>query len=162
MKVLLCSSEVVPFAKTGGLADVAGALPLALENIGIEVIVAMPKYKAIDEAKFGLKKLNQDIYTAKLGKGIIVYFIDNKKYFDREGLYGTKEGDFPDNLERFSCFSRRVLDLLPQIKFKPDVIHCHDWQSALIPIYLKTIYQEKPFYQDVKTVLTIHNLAYQG
>jgi len=162
MKVLLCSSEIVPFAKTGGLADVAGALPFALENIGIEVILAMPKYKSIDEAKFGLKKLNKDIYTAKIGKGITVYFIDNKKYFDRDGLYGDKDGDYPDNLERFAYFSHRVLDLLPQIDFKADCLHCNDWQSALIPVYLKTIYKEKSFYKNMGTMLTVHNLAYQG
>lgn len=162
MKVALCSSEVVPFAKTGGLADVAGALPLALENIGIEVIVVMPKYKAIDEAKFGLKKLNKDIYTTKIGKAIKVYFIENKKCFDRDGLYGDKNGDYADNLERFSYFSRRALDLLPQINFKADVLHCNDWQSALIPVYLKTVYKEKSFYKNMGTMLTVHNLAYQG
>ncbi|MFZ5801010.1 MAG: glycogen synthase GlgA [Candidatus Omnitrophota bacterium] len=162
MKVLLCSSEVVPFAKTGGLADVAGALPIALEEVGIEVIVVMPRYQAVDIEKFKLKKLNKEVYIGKIGKAVTVYFIENKEYFDRVGLYGAKEGDYPDNLERFAFFSRKVLDLLPQIKLQPDVIHCNDWQSALIPVYLKTIYKDKPFYKNIKTILTVHNLAYQG
>ena len=150
MKVLLCSSEIVPFAKTGGLADVAGALPLALEELGVEVRVAMPKYKTIKNA------------TPKLGKNILVYFIENEKYFNRDNLYGEKTGDYPDNLERFAFYSQKTMELLKDEDFQPDIIHCNDWQSALIPIYLKNLYQDDPFYKNTKTVLTIHNLAYQG
>jgi starch synthase len=162
MKILFCSSEIVPFAKTGGLADVAGALPLALEGLGQEVAVVMPKYKSISEEKFGLKKIEKDVYFTKIGKNICVYFLENKKYFERDGLYGEKTGDYPDNLERFAFFSLRTLELIRQINFHPDIVHCNDWQTSLIPIYLKTLYKDKPFFKDMKTVLTVHNLAYQG
>lgn len=152
MKIVMCASEVVPFAKTGGLADVAGALPLALEKLEHEVIVIMPKYKSITTP--GAK--------AKIGNNIKVYFIENDKYFSRPGLYGEKTGDYPDNLERFSYFCKGALDLLKKIDFKADIIHCHDWQSCLVPIYLKALYRDKPFYKKMRTVLTIHNIGYQG
>jgi len=163
MKVLFCSSEVVPFAKTGGLADVAGALPLALENKGVEVAIAMPKYKTISDDKFNIKKTDIDsVYQAKIGKNIAVYFIDNKKYFDRRGLYGDENGDFPDNLERFSFYCKTSLDLLKKINFKADIIHCNDWHAALIPVFLKILYKKEQFYKKIKTILTIHNIGYQG
>ena len=150
MKIVMCASEVVPFAKTGGLADVAGALPLALEELKEEVIIVMPKYKAIKEPK------------AIIGKNIKVYFIENDAYFNRDGLYGDKSGDYKDNLDRFSYYCRQTLEFLKEIKFKPDIIHCHDWQSSLIPVYLKTLYANDAFYKKTKTVLTIHNIGYQG
>ena len=162
MKIVICASEVVPFAKTGGLADVAGALPLALEKEGQEVIVILPRYQAIDAAKFNLKTSGDGILTGTLGRGIKVYFIENAGYFNREGLYGNKQGDHPDNLERFSFYCRRSLELLKEINFKPDIIHCHDWQSSLIPVFLKTVYSQDPFYKKIRTVLTIHNIGYQG
>ena len=162
MKIVICASEVVPFAKTGGLADVAGALPLALEKEGQEVIVILPRYKAIDAAKFNLKTSGDGILTGTLGQGIKVYFIENAGLFNREGLYGDKQGDHPDNLERFSFYCRRSLELLKEINFKPDIIHCHDWQSSLIPVFLKTVYSQDPFYKKIRTVLTIHNIGYQG
>ncbi|MDD5448967.1 MAG: glycogen/starch synthase, partial [Candidatus Omnitrophica bacterium] len=152
MKILFVSSEVVPFAKTGGLADVAGSLPIFLEKSGVEIKIAMPKYKTI--------KVKGD--RATLGKGVEVLFIENDKFFNREQLYGDKFGDYPDNLERFSYFSRQCLELIKKIGFKPDVIHCNDWQSSLIPVYLKTQYKTDPFYSNIKTMLTIHNLSYQG
>ncbi len=152
MKILFVSSEVVPFAKTGGLADVAGSLPIFLEKLGLEVKIAMPKYKTIKMQ--GPKGVT--------GKNIEVLFVDNPKYFDRGQLYGDRFGDFTDNLERFAYFSRACLELLKKINYKPDVIHCNDWQSALIPVYLKTIFKNDPFYTGIKTMLTIHNLAYQG
>jgi len=152
MKIVMCASEVVPFAKTGGLADVAGALPLALEKLNHEVIIIMPKYKSIScPGEY-----------ATLGENIKVYFIENDAYFNRPGLYGEKAGDYPDNLDRFSFFSRKALDLLKKINYKPDCIHCHDWQTSLIPVYLKTIYKNKPFYKKIKTILTVHNIGYQG
>ncbi len=155
MKILFVSSEVTPFAKTGGLADVAGSLPLALEKLGIEVKVVLPKYRIIKAA--GAK--------TTIGSGIEVFFIENQKYFDRDQLYGDKFGDYPDNLERFAYFSKACLELAKKIYAsggKPDVIHCNDWQSSLIPVYLKTLYKDDPFFQNIKTVLTIHNLSYQG
>lgn len=162
MKIAVCASEAVPFAKTGGLADVAGALPLALEKLKQEVIIVTPYYKKASLAKFEAKPKLAGILTGRAGKDIKVYFIQNDKYFDREGLYGDKQGDYPDNIERFSFYSRKCLELLKQLQFKPDIIHVHDWQASLIPIYLKTVYSGDSFYRDTKTLLTIHNLAYQG
>jgi len=178
MKIVICASEVVPFAKTGGLADVAGALPLALEKLNQEVIIIMPGYKAIQnslakltESKAGSRLHSRDAWREKLkegisyaitGKNIKVYFIESDNYFSRDGLYGDKTGDYKDNLERFSYYCKRALDLLKEINFKPDIIHCHDWQSSLIPVYLKTIYANDDFYQNIKTILTIHNIGYQG
>lgn len=152
MKILLCSSEVAPFAKTGGLADVAGSLPIYLKKLKTDVRVCMPKYSCVKAT--GLR--------VKLANTIPVYFIKNDKYFARPSLYGTEKGDFPDNLERFSFFCRSTLELLKKEDFKPDIIHCNDWQTALIPVYLKTIYKDDPFYNNIKTIFTIHNMAYQG
>jgi len=162
MKIVICSSEVVPFAKTGGLADVVGALPLALENLGQEVIVVMPRYSCVDKSGVEIKKLKPGFSYANIGKSTKVYFIENEAYYDRSGLYGEKTGDYPDNLLRFSYYCKSTLDLLKVINFKPDVIHCNDWQSALIPVYLKTKLKKDSFYKNIKTVLTVHNLAYQG
>jgi starch synthase len=162
MRIAICASEVVPFAKTGGLADVTGALPLALEKLRQEVIILMPFYKRAALSRFEAKILHPGILSTKLGKNIKVYFIQNDKYFNRAGLYGTQKGDYPDNLERFSFFCRECLELLKKIKFRPDIIHVHDWQASCIPIYLKTKFSSDPFYKHCKTLLTIHNLAYQG
>lgn len=162
MKIAICASEVVPFAKTGGLADVVGALPLALDKLKQEVIILLPFYKEVALSKIDTKTLLPGILSTKIGQDIKVYFIQNDKYFNREGLYGTQEGDYPDNLERFSFFSRKCLELIKQIKFSPDIIHVHDWQTSCIPIYLKTKFRSDPFYKSCKTLLTIHNLAYQG
>jgi starch synthase len=159
MKVLICSSEVVPFAKTGGLADVTGALPVALEKIGLEVAVAMPAYKSINTK---LEKLTEGVLTTKIGRNTLVYFIQNDHYFGREGLYGDKKGDYPDNLDRFSFFCKRLLEFIKTESFRPDIIHCNDWQTALIPVYLKTSLKDDPFYQKIKVLFTIHNLSYQG
>jgi len=162
MRIVMCASEVVPFAKTGGLADVAGALPLSLEDQGQEVIVVMPRYKSIQGSPFKINKVKEDISASKIGRNIQVYFIENEKYFNRDNLYMDKNGDYPDNLDRFSYFCRRTLQLLKEIKFKADVIHVHDWQASLVPVYLKSEYAKDPFYKDMRTVLTIHNIGYQG
>jgi starch synthase len=162
MKIVMCASEVVPFAKTGGLADVAGALPLALEQAGQDVIIVMPKYKMISDTKFKPQRVKDDISVSLIGKNIKVYFIENEKYYGRDNLYMDKTGDYPDNLDRFSYYCRRTLELLKEIKFKPDIIHVHDWQASLVPVYLKTLYAEDAFYKKTKTVLTIHNIGYQG
>ncbi len=162
MKIAMVSSEVVPFAKTGGLADVAAALPLALEYCGHEIIIVMPGYKCIHEAKLKITRVAKDISVAQIGKEIKVYFIENKDYFYREGLYGDRNGDYTDNLERFAFFCRRTLDLLKEINFCPDIIHLHDWQASLIAAYLKNLYFDQDFYTRIKTVLTLHNVGYQG
>lgn len=142
----------MPFAKTGGLADVAGALPCALEKQGVEVKVSLPKYKCIKE-KTSL---------GKMGQNIDVYFIENAQYFNRDELYGDKSSDYPDNLDRFSFFCDQTLRRLKQDNFRPDIIHCNDWQTALIPVYLTTKFKEDHFFKSTKSIFTIHNLAYQG
>jgi len=162
MKIVICASEVVPFAKTGGLADVAGALPLALEELGHEVIILMPFYKKAVGSKLKTKKVASGVCSTKLGESVNVYFIENNKYFNRQGLYGTKQGDYPDNLQRFSFYCKKSLELLKRINFQPDIIHVNDWQTCCIPIYLKTSLLDDPFFKNTKTLLTIHNLAYQG
>ncbi len=166
---------MVPFAKTGGLADVSGVLPRAIKAEGHDVRVVMPKYKVVDNQKFGLRTLTKSlsipvgeeiaivsILEGELEKGIPVYFIDYKPYFERKELYGTPEGAYEDNAERFILFSRALLEAVKAIGFQPDVIHCNDWQTGLIPVYLKTLYKNDPFFQRTATVLTIHNIAYQG
>ncbi|MDP3042558.1 MAG: glycogen synthase GlgA [Candidatus Omnitrophota bacterium] len=162
MKIAMVASEVVPFAKTGGLADVAGALPLALEYCGHEIIVIMPGYKCITEAKFKISRVAPDVTTCVMGKNIKVYFIENKAYFNRDGLYGDKNGDYPDNLERFAFFCRRALDLLKEIDFPADILHLHDWEASLVAGYLKNLYAKMSFYSRMRCVLTLHNIGYQG
>ncbi len=156
MNILFCSSEVVPFAKTGGLADVAGALPKALEKLGARLKISMPLYKGIRPEK------TKPVASSLIGKGLEVLFIKNDAYFNREGLYGNSSGDYPDNLERFSFYCRKTLEILGEIDFKPDIIHCNDWQTALIPVYLKSLYKADSFFKNTKTVFSIHNIAYQG
>lgn len=150
MKILFCSSEVAPFAKTGGLADVSGSLPQALGELGVEVMIVMPKYRGISV----LKK--------KISENVRIHFVQNEAYFDREALYGTDREDYPDNLERFSLFCHEALALAKKNAFKPDVVHAHDWQAALIPVLLKTKLAQDEHFQNSKTLLTIHNMAYQG
>ncbi|MBI4313514.1 MAG: glycogen synthase GlgA [Candidatus Omnitrophica bacterium] len=150
MKIAVVASEAAPFSKTGGLGDVAGALPLALERLGHEVRLIIPKYRGISKR------------SATLGKAIAVDFIEHDGYFGREHLYGSPNGDYADNLDRFSFFSWRALEQLKGVRFKPDVIHVHDWQTALVPVYLSTTYRHDPFFQEAMTLLTIHNLSYQG
>jgi starch synthase len=152
LKVLLASSEVVPFAKTGGLADVAGSLPLALEELGVDIRVIMPKYASVKAAGD----------SAIMGKKIKVYFIENDDYFSRKELYGDKFGDYKDNLDRFVFFSREILERCRKENFAPDVIHCNDWQTALVPVYLNTLYKYDSFFSNTRVLYTIHNLAYQG
>jgi starch synthase len=164
MKIVMCASEVVPFAKTGGLADVAGALPIALEKAGHEVIIIMPGYKAVHaKTALAIKDVRPGLSVGAIGKSVKVYFIDHDFYFNRDALYGDKAGDFIDNIDRFAYFCRRSLDLLKEIDFKADIIHCHDWQSAMVPVYLKSMtYSADPFYKAMRTVFTIHNIGYQG
>lgn len=150
MRILFCASEVTPFAKTGGLADVAGSLPLALGKLGAKVLVTMPRYRGVS-----LKK-------KKLSENVTIVFIEHEEYFNRSSFYGNEGGDYPDNLERFAFFSDRTLLAAKELKFKPDVVHAHDWQTALVPVYLKSRYAADPFFKDAKSVLTIHNLSYQG
>lgn len=162
-------SECVPFIKSGGLADVAGSLPKELVKQGTEVTVIMPKYKDIPEKYLGdLEKVmdfrvqvgwrNQYCGIEKLQQdGITFYFIDNEYYFNRQGLYG-----YFDDGERFSFFNRAVLESLSYLSYYPDIIHCHDWHTAMIPFMLNVDYKWRREYSQIKTVFTIHNLQFQG
>ncbi|MDE3090731.1 MAG: glycogen synthase, partial [Chloroflexota bacterium] len=170
LKILMLSAEVFPFAKTGGLADVAGALPRALHALGHDVRVAMPRYGRIDPAHFNLQKAldpfpvpldsaseDASVLEGKLGPDVPIYFVESKKFFDREGIYM-----YSDDAERFIFFSRAALEMLKRLNWQPDVIHCHDWHTALVPNWLRTLYASDPFFANTATVYTIHNIAYQG
>ncbi|WP_321394537.1 glycogen synthase GlgA [uncultured Desulfuromusa sp.] len=173
-KILFVASEATPFAKTGGLADVVGSLPRALRQRGHDVQVVIPYYRETAQVKIPQVKSNKSIEITLQGKafrgslkqavydGVPYWFIDTPEFFDREGLYGTTAGDYPDNSLRFGFFAKAVLETAKVIEFKPDIIHIHDWQSGLIPALLKTSYAQQPFYSQTSTLLTIHNLAYQG
>ena len=172
MKIVFAASECVPFSKTGGLADVVGALPKALAELGHTVSVYLPKYKQtkIADARTLLPSITipfDDKYRfcsiLDGGKqaGVQFYFIDYPPFFNRDALYGTPAGDYPDNAERFALYSRAVLEGA-KILGAPDVFHCHDWQSALVPVLLRSSYAEDPVFHDVSTVFTIHNIGYQG
>ena len=173
LKILLVSAEVEPFAKTGGLADVAGALPMALKKAGHDVRIVMPKYQIVSArmnyvTDFSVEMLGRE-ETCIIREGslnfeegeenysIPVYFVDNYHYFDRSGIYC-----YGDDADRFVFFDKAVLKMLPAIGFKPDVIHCNDWQTGPIPLYLKEIYKEDSYYNEIATLFTIHNLQYQG
>ena len=176
LKILLAASEVVPFAKTGGLADVAGALPKALKKLGHDVRVVMPRYKPIDEDKFSIHKtgLSFDVdialfkHAAEIKETVFpntdipVYFVDNTEFFYRDELYRTPQGEYWDNAERFMFFSKAVMEMIRIMDFKPDVIHCNDWHTGLVPVFLKNFYNTIDFYKDIGTVYSIHNIAYQG
>ncbi|MCD6327215.1 glycogen synthase GlgA [bacterium] len=175
LKIALISSEVFPFAKTGGLADVAGALPKYLARNGHDVIVIMPKYITIDDDKFGLKDTGTKV-TVKFGgkpnkhrlfvsehiPGVKTFFIEAPAFYDRDELYGTPNGDYKDNALRFGFFAKAVLAALEAIGFEADILHCNDWQTGLVPIYLKEIAKRGGFLSKAKTLFTIHNIAYQG
>lgn len=175
LKICLAASEVAPFAKTGGLADVAGALPKALLALGHRVVVIMPRYQMVDVERHRLRRLGvtidvpiaerieqAELLEGALDGGVPIYFIEKPSYYDRPALYGTPEGDYPDNAERFIFFSRGVVEAIKVLGLNPDVLHCNDWQTGLTPVYLKTIYGEDPALAGVATVFSVHNLGYQG
>ena len=169
LKVLLTASEMVPFAKTGGLADVAGSLPKALSDLGnVDLITVIPRYGFIDDAKFGLKDASDKVAFVMSGTpyevkvkytelGWKAYLIENEGIMGRDEMYG-----YDDDAYRFAFFARAVLELAKILDFKPDVIHCNDWHTGMIPVYLKTMYRDDPFFKDTATVFTVHNLGYQG
>lgn len=169
MKVLFASSEALPFMASGGLGDVAGSLPHALRKRLIGCRVVMPMYDTIrqelkDKMKFithisvpvAWRRQYCGIFEAK-HNGVIYYLLDNQYYFKRNTIYGHY-----DDAERFAFFSRAILEIIPHIDFKPDIIHCNDWQTALTPVYYSAMYANSPGYENIKTIFTIHNIQYQG
>ncbi len=176
MNISLISSEVAPFAKTGGLADVTGALPKVLAGLGATVRVFQPYYRTVraKAQEFRTRPVQASIEMDWPGRresfalwesrqeGLTAYFIDKPEFFDRDGLYGTSAGDFPDNGERFGFFSKACLEAMKALGFPPDVIHAHDWQSALVLAYKKFCAAADPFFAGTKALFTIHNLGYQG
>ena len=172
MHIAFVASECVPFSKTGGLADVVGALPHALAGLGHQVSVYLPRYRQtrISDPQTAVRSITipfDDRYrfcsvvTPVAQSGVRFYFIDYPPFFDRDALYGTSAGDYPDNAERFSLFCRAVLEA-SKVTGVPRIFHCHDWQSALVPVLLRTLYAEDPAFHDVGCTFTIHNMGYQG
>jgi starch synthase len=173
--VLFLSPEAVPFAKSGGLADVAGSLPIALKRLGLDVRLVLPFYRIIREGNhevrsllkrlevpLGKENLRINVLETRLTPGIPVYLIEREDLYDRPNLYGNPGGDYYDNLERFSFFAHAALRVTRALPFKPHVVHCHDWQTGLVPALLKGPYGHFPILSGVPSVFTIHNLGYQG
>lgn len=169
MKILFAAAEAAPFVKTGGLADVIGALPKALRQSGHDVRIVLPKYQEIPQS-FTEMLMHRGEVIVPVGwrqqycgieeliyEGIPVYMLDNEYYFRRDGIYGHY-----DDGERFAFLNRAVLEILETIDFAPDILHCHDWHTAMIPLFLQAFYRDQPFYKGIHTVFTIHNLLYQG
>ncbi len=181
MKILFVAAEAFPFFKIGGLADVVGSLPIFLVKEGnqkrdrekIVVKVLLPFYHRLAQSVKGASKILEgriDFAYRSLSfdilslwrEGVEFLFLDQLQLFDRDFIYGPPGEDYPDNPLRFSFFSYAALSTLEELGFKPDIIHCHDWHTALLPVYLKEIFASQPFYSEIKTVLTIHNIGYQG
>lgn len=178
--VLYVSTEVSPFAKTGGLADVANALPISLFNSGVEIRVVMPKYGFISERRSRLHEvirlkdipvsLNGEIRKINVRVGVLpetrvqVYFIDNEEFFKRDSLYTNPktQADYEDNHVRFAFFAKSVFEMLKRLGWQPNIIHCNEWHTGLIPLFLKTHYKNDEFFAHAKTLFTVHNTAYQG
>lgn len=169
--ILFVASECVPFIKTGGLADVVGALPKSLDKEKYDVRIVLPDYTCIPE-KFRSEFKFLSSFQMQLGElgevyvgimtyeldGVTYYFIDNEHYFDGSTPYSDLRWD----IEKFCFFSKAALSILPSIDFHPDIIHCHDWQAGVLPVYLHTLFKDNPFYHNIRTIMTIHNLKFQG
>ncbi|MDR1244602.1 MAG: glycogen/starch synthase, partial [Endomicrobium sp.] len=172
MNILMAASECVPFVKVGGLADVVGTLPKYLKKTGHDVRIILPKYHSIDGKKYNLQTLPYKLQI-QVGKdtesfrlkycllqdNIRVYFVENMHFFNRPGVYGTDGLDYSDNKERFIFFQKAVLESVKALMFRPDIIHCHDWQLGLIPAYLRTNLKNDGFFWNTSSVFTIHNIA---
>ncbi|MFV1966511.1 MAG: glycogen synthase GlgA [Pirellulaceae bacterium] len=176
MNVVIASSEVTPFSKTGGLADVCGALPLALAKRGAKPMVITPAYRCVLRSKLSLERTDVDLNIpigSKVVRGgilktvlpdsdIPVYFVEQPTYFDRHELYREAGEDYKDNCERFVFFCRAVMQTIQTLDLPVDILHCNDWQTGLIPAYLRVEYERVPGFEHMVSLLTIHNLAYQG
>ena len=170
-KILFVASECVPFIKTGGLADVVGSLPQCIDENYYDVRVIVPRYLCMKQQYQDLLKYKlhfyldfhwKSVYVGVLEtviNGITYYFIDNESYFNGDKPYSN---NVYEDIEKFTFFSKAVLSSLPLLDFKPDIIHCHDWQTGLIPVYLKERFHDGDFFQTVKSIMTIHNLKFQG
>jgi starch synthase len=174
-QVLFVASEAVPFSKTGGLADVAGALPRALKRQGCDVRVVLPFYRPTRETgipfepclenlpiEIAGEALPATVLRADTEDGVPCYFVQRDDLFDRRYLYGTPAGDYPDNALRFIYFCKAAFSLCQGLSYGPDVMHCHDWQTALVPAYLRYVYGPSALFQKTRSLLTLHNIAYQG
>ena len=174
LRVLYASPEISPFAKSGELADVAQALPKSLARLGVEISIIMPKYRRPEIESLnpelvlpdflvplGHEKAKGNVYKAEAGR-IPIYFVDNPKYFCRDMIYGSSKGEYLDNDERFTFFSRAVLEFLLKSRLPLDIIHCNNWPTALIPLFLRTHYAQKSHFKEVATVFSWHNIAFQG
>jgi starch synthase len=175
MRILMVTPEANPFARTGGLAEVVSALACALTRLGHRVMVAMPLYRQIREAgqtllstgqtfsiPLSFKNLTAEIYQTELSNGLTFYFVGQDALFNREGLYGTAYGDFEDNAERFIFFSRAVAEMIEALKLDLDICHCQEWQTGLVPVYLRTLFREQPRLYKLPVLYTVHNVGYQG
>jgi starch synthase len=174
MRIAVIASEVRPFAVTGGLADVIGSLPGVWAKAGHRVVVVVPGYRCVRDSGMTIRsvpgefpvKVGERVLLCRLSRkrhlGVEHLFLENPELFDRDGLYGTSDGDFPDNLERFSFMARAGLEALAARGFAPDVISCHDWQTGLVPAYRRELFGTHPLLGRARTVFTIHNLGYQG
>lgn len=177
LKILIVASEVAPFAKTGGLADVAGALPKALKQMGHDVRVVMPRYYAVDKEYYGLHALDGAL-GVPMGHGheawalvlegrvphseVPVYFIEHEGYFGRSGLYDDGDDAYKDNPQRFIFLSKAAMQLAKKLEFRPDIVHANDWHTAVVPLLLNTMYAWDSHFERTASVLTIHNLQHQG
>jgi starch synthase len=170
LKVLILAAEIVPFAKVGGLADVVGALPKALQALGHDVRLVMPRYRQVDPNRFHLQPILEAIPVSmgnyqvqvsvrqgEIGDHIPVYMIDAPRYFDRENIYG-----YTDDGERFILLCRAALETVQALNWSPDVVHCNDWHTGIVPNWMQTIYRDNAFFANTASVYTIHNLAYHG
>lgn len=175
MKILFVTPELFPYAKTGGLADYAWSLSRALYSSGHDIRIIMPRYKSVKKTENVLTPaihehpidlMNSifyfDLYQTNLENRIPVFFVVNDGFFDRDELYHTRFGDYPDNAVRFIFFNRAVIESIKRLDFRPDIIHCNDWQTALIPVYVRKMMTTDSLFKNTTTLLTIHNLAYQG
>ncbi len=171
MRILFVASEGLPFSKTGGLADVVEALPKALVALGHEVAVVLPRYRETKATAVVMPSLTIPMGGTRLRfpaiadgtvlNGVRYFFVEDAEYFDRDGLYGSKTGDYPDNPERYAEFCRASIEVAKHV-WPPDVLHCHDWQTALVPVLLRTSYGDDPVVKDIPVVFSIHNMGYHG
>ncbi len=170
LKVLILAAEIVPFAKVGGLADVVGALPKALQSLGHDVRLVMPRYRQVSPERFHLVKIldglsvsmgtyqvTASVMRGQIGDAIPVYMIDAPRYFERENIYG-----YTDDGERFILFCRAALEAMRALNWSPDVVHCNDWHTGIVPNWMNTAYRDDAFFSHTASVYTIHNLAYHG